>query len=85
MLTQEQILKANNFYHLTERNKDKTPLRVRRTGRTKLWKTRPNDFKIPVKYGLKQGYYITQDNQHEWAVSSGDSQVDRVAAILQRN
>ena len=24
----------------------------RRNGKTKLWKTRPNDFRVPVKYGL---------------------------------
>jgi hypothetical protein len=26
---------------------------IRRNGQTKLWKTRPNDFRIPVKAGLK--------------------------------
>ena len=36
--------------------------KVRRNGRTKLWKTRPNEFSIPVKAGLNIYGYITQDN-----------------------
>lgn len=36
----------------------------RRNGRTQTWKTRPNDFSIPVKYGLKQAFRIT-DFDHE--------------------
>ena len=38
--------------------------RVRRTGKTKTWVTRQGDFKIPVKYGLYESAYITQDNAH---------------------
>jgi hypothetical protein len=85
MITFNQALIANQFYHLTEVNADKTPVRVRRTGRTQTWKTRPGQFKIPVKYGLKESLYITNDNAHAWAVSTGDNEADRVAAILQRN
>jgi len=36
--------------------------RVRRNGRTQLWKTRPNDFRIPVKAGLKAYGNIRPDN-----------------------
>ncbi len=27
--------------------------KIRRNGKTKLWKTRPNDFRIPIKFGFK--------------------------------
>jgi len=57
------------FYHISCKNKDKTPVRARRNGKTKTWKTRPNDFKIPVKYGLRDCFYITQDNCHEWTIN----------------
>jgi hypothetical protein len=48
--------------------------RVRRSGKTKTWKTRPGEFRIPVKcefripvkYGLYQSFYITHENAHEW-------------------
>jgi hypothetical protein len=36
--------------------------RLRRNGRTKLWKTRPSDYRIPVKAGLKATGAITQDS-----------------------
>lgn len=68
MITKEQALTANNFCHATLTNKDKTPLRVRRSGKTQTWKTRPEEFKVPVKYGLYESTYITHLNAHEWNV-----------------
>lgn len=38
--------------------------KIRRNGQTKLWKTRPNDFKIPIKAGLRACAYITHDNMN---------------------
>jgi hypothetical protein len=58
----EQILSANKFEHRTYKNADGTAQIFRRNGKTKLWKTRPHDFQIPVKRGLKEYGYITQDN-----------------------
>lgn len=34
----------------------------RRNGRTKTWKTRPGEFRIPVKAGLRACGYITNGN-----------------------
>jgi len=31
----------------------------RRNGKCKLWITRPNEFKLPIKYGMKMCGYIT--------------------------
>lgn len=62
----EKYLNANNFEHATLKNRDGSPLRVRRTGKNKIWKTRPNEFKIPVKYGLYESTYITQENFTQW-------------------
>jgi hypothetical protein len=59
-------IEANQFEHVTLKNSDGSPLRCRRTGKTKLWKTRPHDFKIPVKYGLYDSFYITEKNSNEW-------------------
>ena len=36
--------------------------KVRRNGQTKLWKTRPDDWSIPVKAGLKSHAYLTQES-----------------------
>jgi hypothetical protein len=37
--------------------------KLRRNGQTKTWKTRPHDFRIPVKAGLKACAYLTQDSK----------------------
>lgn len=56
---------AQHFEHKTLKNADGTPVRARRNGKTKTWKTRPTLFKIPVKYGLKQCFYIQNFNDKD--------------------
>lgn len=46
------------LHHVSLKNADKTPMRVRVTGRVKTWKTRPDDFRIPVVHGLRDYGYI---------------------------
>lgn len=57
------------FYHETKINADNTPMRVRVTGKCKTWKTRPNEFKLPVARGLYEHGYITHENSQEWNVN----------------
>src|ERR1039457_2239385 len=57
---------SSMFYHVALRNADGSALRARANGRVKLWKTRPLEFRIPVKYGLKQCFYIDNNNAHQW-------------------
>jgi hypothetical protein len=58
----------HHFYHRTLTYKDGvTPIQCRRNGKTKRWKTRPAEFQIPVKYGLKECFYITPANADEWS------------------
>lgn len=42
--------------------------RWRKNGATKFWKTRPNEFRVPVKFGLYQYDYITQDNIKDYEI-----------------
>jgi len=35
---------------------------ARRNGATKVWKTRPSEYRIPVKAGLKSCGYITEQS-----------------------
>lgn len=44
----------------------KTPCRARVNGQVKTWKTRPDKFSIPMKYGLKDCFYITEANAGDW-------------------
>lgn len=55
--------------HKTIKNKDGTPARCRVNGKCKTWKTRPLEFKLPVKHGLRDCFYITQDNAKDWRVT----------------
>lgn len=66
MLTKDQALTAREFWHMTERNTDGTPLRARRNGKTKTWVKRPHAWNIPVKYGLKQCFNITEGQAVKW-------------------
>lgn len=68
-ITRETVVEANEFWHRLMRNADGTPVRCRRTGKTQLWKTRPNDYKVPVKYGLKESFYLTPETAVSWCIA----------------
>lgn len=62
MVTKEEAMTANAFHeNHVEGGK---VYRWRRNGKTQTWKTRPDEFKVPVKYGLYQYAYITDANAH---------------------
>ena len=69
MITKAQAMTTNNFEMVNHNNSDGTPVRWRRNGATKTWKTRPDHFKIPVKYGLYDYGYIDQDNATDFVVA----------------
>jgi len=72
-MTKEDAINATyrqEFHHIKLTNADGSPLRARVNGACKVWKTRPADFRLPMKYGLRECFYIDQDNAHEWVVPS---------------
>lgn len=55
MITKEDALKLSigqTLFHIRQKNSDGSRLRARVNGKTKTWKTRPNAFEIPMKYGF---------------------------------
>ena len=65
MITIEQAMSAKHgdVFHLKdEKNADGTPVRWRVMGKVKTWKSRPNEFMIPVKNGMYRHGYITEGN-----------------------
>jgi hypothetical protein len=66
MITIEQIksrVNGNTVFAMNDEcNADGTNVRWRVNGKVKFWKTRPNDFKIPVKHGMYDYGYITPEN-----------------------
>jgi hypothetical protein len=76
VITKEIAVAAHyrqEFHHKTLRNSDKTPVRCRVNGKCRTWKTRPDEFELPVKYGLKECFYINQRNADEWALSAEEA------------
>jgi hypothetical protein len=69
MITKEQAMTAKLFHHVSEKNSDGTPLRVRRNGKTQTWKRDTERFLIPVKYGYKRCLYITNETAPRWEVA----------------
>lgn len=45
--------------------------RYRVSGRCKTWKTRPGEFRLPIKYGLRESSAITQHNIHMFYINVG--------------
>jgi hypothetical protein len=74
VITKKQAIAAqyrDQFHHVNAKNADGTPCRCRVNGACKTWKTRPDDFRLPVKHGLRDCFYITPENAHEWNLGSG--------------
>lgn len=72
MITKELAVSLNyrnELHHVSLKNADKTPVRCRVNGVCKTWKTRPAEFKLPVKYGLKECFYITENNAADWTIN----------------
>lgn len=74
MITKEIALTlryGQELLHSTATNKDGTALRARVNGKCKTWVTRPDDFKLPMKYGLKHCFYIGPfgpDSARNWSL-----------------
>ena len=71
MITKQQAVAAQyrqEFWHRTVKNADGTPARCRVNGACKVWKTRPDEFRLPVKHGMYDCFYITESNAAEWRI-----------------
>ncbi len=69
------------FVHREYRNADGTPVRCRASGKCQTWKTRPNEFKLPVKHGLRDSFYITPENAHDWVPARSRQNIVRGAVF----
>lgn len=78
MITLEQAKKLTyrqEIYDKFYQNADGTPQRWRVNGQIKLWKTRPEHFKLPIKRGLWEYSYLTHDNAHEFALTEEEANI----------
>jgi len=79
-LTREDAVNAKyrqELYHNRLRNSDGTPLRCRVNGKCKTWVTRPEEFRLPVKYGLRECFYIEPLNADEWLMTEEEAKAKK--------
>ena len=58
----------NEIYHATLRDSKGHSVRARVNGQIQLWKTRPDEFRLPMKHGFSDTFQLTQANAHEWTL-----------------
>jgi len=70
MITKEQAINKHNHYftHVSFKN-SMGKVRCRRNGKTKTWVRSPERFRIPVKYGIYEYFYIDETNAKDWELS----------------
>ena len=62
-LEQAKALKHGTIlYHVNNRNADSTPQRWRVNGKVKTWKRDKGRIRVPLKHGLYDYDYLTQDD-----------------------
>lgn len=74
MITKEQAVELGGKHRaqlqtIHMRTAAGLPYYCRVNGKCKTWKTRPEDFRLPVKYGLYECFYITPVNASDWEVA----------------
>lgn len=85
MITLEQAKNLSHgdiLYHVTNRNADFTPQRWRVSGKPKTWKTRPNEVKVPVKFGLYGNDYVTEESLHLVCMTEAEAMMDFRDAVM---
>lgn len=59
---------GQQLIHAHVKNADGTPMRARVNGRCQTWATRPDEWRLPCKHGLKQCFDLDHTNAHYWFV-----------------
>jgi hypothetical protein len=69
VVTKQQAIEGSDFHYGTCRimigpsgGRNLAIEQWRRNGQTKLWKSRPDEFQVPIKWGLRGYGYLTQQN-----------------------
>ena len=73
------VSRGQKLYCSIYQNADGTPLRARVNGKLRTWKRQPDYYELPMKYGLRNCFYITPENAPYWFVSEADAVAARDA------
>ncbi|MFA6303833.1 MAG: hypothetical protein WC627_11985 [Legionella sp.] len=71
MITKEQAMTASHFKQIARYDGKpmSKPNNWRASGKCKTWVTRPEEFKLPIKFGLYDSSYLTHENAHLFEVA----------------
>jgi hypothetical protein len=58
------------LHHTSFKNRDGTPARFRVSGKCRTWKTRPTEWYLPVKHGLRTHFRITPEVAGQFEIVS---------------
>lgn len=85
MITFEQAKTLSSVWVIaTNPHKKNKVCQLRRNGAPKLWKTRPNDIRVPYKYGLYEyGYFGSTGRDCDWTLADCYATEDECNAALQ--
>jgi hypothetical protein len=61
---------GQTIHMINHQNADGTPVRWRVNGAVKTWKTKPDLVQVPLKHGLRDYGYLTQDNLGEFSLTA---------------
>lgn len=57
----EKLKHGTELFSSLQKDSRGNPSKVRVTGKCHTWKTRPDDFSLPVKFGLYESFRIVND------------------------
>ena len=57
----EKLKHGTELYSSLRKDSRGNPSKVRVSGKCQTWKTRPDDFSLPVKFGLYESFRIVND------------------------
>lgn len=80
MITKEvatSLIHGTILYSKKYISKQGKPIVCRVTGECKTWKKRPRAFRLPVKYGFRDCFYIDESNGGDWR-KEDTNEVDEV-------
>jgi hypothetical protein len=58
----KELERGDMLYHRTHSNSDGTPMRWRVNGKPKTWKRNPERVQVPVKHGMYDYDYVTEND-----------------------
>lgn len=71
-MTKDQAMslsRGTRLNHVSAKQSNGRPKQCRVNGACKTWKTRPDEFSLPVKQNLNDFGYITEQNAEFWEVA----------------